>query len=159
LSTGHSSILETSNLVWPDEAACAATAAALAAHPAIRRAFIELHGTLGAGKTTFVRHLLQALGVEGRIKSPTYAVMEPYDLPGFPVAHFDFYRFGDPREWDDAGFRDVFARPGLKLAEWADKAEGALPEADLVLRIEPLDGDARRVVFDAHTPRGRELLR
>jgi len=145
-------------VLWADEAACEVAARALAAQPALHDAFIELHGPLGAGKTTFVRHLLRALGVGGRIKSPTYAVMEPYELPGFPIAHFDFYRFGDPREWDDAGFRDVFARPGLKLAEWADNAAGALPEPDLVLRIEPLDSDARRVAFEAHTPRGQELL-
>jgi len=109
LSTGHSSILETRSLVWSDEAGCAACAQALAAHPAARRATIELHGTLGAGKTTFVRHLLHALGVEGRIKSPTYAVMEPYELPDLAAWHFDFYRFNDPQEWEDAGLRDVFA--------------------------------------------------
>ena len=78
---------------------------------------VTLEGDLGAGKTTFTRHLLQALGVQGRIKSPTYAVMESYDV-GWPVAHFDFYRFSDPQEWEDAGFRDVFASPGLKVCEW-----------------------------------------
>ena len=151
-------ILETRILHWPDEAACEATALALAARPALRDAFLELHGPLGAGKTTFVRHLLRALGVSGRIKSPTYTVMEPYELPGLAVSHFDFYRFDDPREWDDAGFRDVFARPGLKLAEWADKAAGVLPPADLSVHIEPLQDDARRVTLQAHTARGQELL-
>ena len=97
--------------------------ARLAAHPAIANAFIELHGELGAGKTTLVRHLLRALGVQGRIKSPTYAVVEPYELPTLStIWHFDFYRFNDPREWEDAGFRDIFAGPGLKLAEWPEKA-------------------------------------
>ena len=157
-STGHPPILETANLVWSDEGDCAATAARLAAHPALRRAFIELHGTLGAGKTTFARHLLQALGVTGRIKSPTYAVMEPYELPGLPAWHFDFYRFNDPQEWEDAGFRDVFASPGLKLAEWPQKAEDLLPEADLQVQIEPGDGDERRVTYSAHTARGVALL-
>ena len=160
------SILESRTLHWPDEAACIASARALAGHTSLRNAFIELHGPLGAGKTTFVRHLLHALGVPGRIKSPTYTVMEPYEaqLGGEPLAvyHFDFYRFDDPQEWEDAGFRDVFASRGLKLAEWPQKAEALLPEADLQVQIEPDDGASetgRRVTWLAHTPRGCELLR
>lgn len=131
----------------------------LAVLAGVRNAFIELHGPLGAGKTTFVRHLLRALGVQGRIKSPTYALMEPYTLDdGTAVAHFDFYRFADPREWIDAGLRDVFARPGLKLAEWPEHAAGLLPAPDLRLQIEPLDESARRVLAAAATPSGRALL-
>jgi tRNA threonylcarbamoyladenosine biosynthesis protein TsaE len=144
--------------VWADEAACAASAAALAQRPSLRDAFVELRGPLGAGKTTFVRHLLRALGVSGRVKSPSYAVVEPYELPGLNCWHFDFYRFHDPREWEDAGFRDVFAAPGLKLAEWPEKAHGWLPPADLRIDIEPLADDARAVTFEAGTPRGAELL-
>ena len=155
-------ILETRTQLWLDEAACAASASALARHEGLHDAFIELHGPLGAGKTTFARHLLHALGVEGRVKSPTYTVLEPYELirDGAPLAlsHFDFYRFDDPQEWEDAGFRDVFGAPGLKLAEWPEKAEGLLPVADLQIHIEPLAGDARRVRFDAHTPLGAALL-
>jgi len=155
-------ILESRTFRWPDEAACTASAEALARHAALRNAFIELHGPLGAGKTTFVRHLLHALGVPGRIKSPTYTVMEPYDavFDGAPltICHFDFYRFDDPQEWEDAGFRDVFASPGLKLAEWPQKAEDLLPEADLQVQIEPGDGDERLVTYSAHTPRGVALL-
>ena len=155
-------ILETRTQLWLDEAACAASASALACHEGLHDAFIELHGPLGAGKTTFVRHLLHALGVEGRVKSPTYTVLEPYELirrgAPFTISHFDFYRFDDPQEWEDAGFRDVFGAPGLKLAEWPDKAEGLLPVADLQIHIEPLAGDTRRVRFDAHTPLGAALL-
>ena len=158
MSTGHSSILETRSLVWSDEADCDATAKRLAAHPALRRAFIELHGTLGAGKTTFVRHLLQALGAQGRIKSPTYAVMEPYELPGFNAWHFDFYRFNDPQEFEDAGFRDVFASEGLKLAEWPDKAHGLLPVPDLRVAIVIGEDERRHVSFAALTHLGQELL-
>jgi len=157
--TAHVPILETRSLLWPEEAACAAFAASLAHRPAIADAYIELRGPLGAGKTTFVRHLLRALGVAGRVKSPTYAVVEPYALPGLAIFHFDFYRFDDPREWVDAGFRDIFAAPGLKLAEWPEKATGMLPAPDLRLSIEPLDGDARQVRVEAGTPRGLELLR
>jgi tRNA threonylcarbamoyladenosine biosynthesis protein TsaE len=97
--TGHRPILETRTLRWPDEAACAAFAQRLAAAAPVRDAFIELRGALGAGKTTFVRHLLRALGVAGRIKSPTYAVLEPYTLAdGTAVSHLDFYRMADAHE-------------------------------------------------------------
>jgi tRNA threonylcarbamoyladenosine biosynthesis protein TsaE len=154
----HRAILGTRRTTWADEAACQAFAERLAAQPALRDAYVELHGPLGAGKTTFVRHLLRALGVQGRIKSPTYAVMEPYALAGGPVSHFDFYRFGDAREFDDAGFRDVFAAPGLKLAEWPEKAAAALPAPDLRLDIEPVDDTRRHVTLQAATPRGRALL-
>ena len=126
--------------------------------PALRDAFIELRGPLGAGKTTFVRHLLRALGVQGRIKSPTYTVLEPYELPGLAVSHFDFYRFEDPREWEDAGFREIFAAPGLKLVEWPQKAEALLPPPDLRVSIEALDETRRQVTLQAFTPRGVELL-
>ena len=155
----HAAILGSRDLTWPDEAGCADFATALAHKPALRRACIELHGELGAGKTTFVRHLLRALGVQGRIKSPTYAVMEPHALPdGSEAAHFDFYRFADPREWLDAGFRDVFARPGLKIAEWPERAAGLLPTPDLCVQIEPVDDDQRQVTVQALTPLGRTLL-
>jgi tRNA threonylcarbamoyladenosine biosynthesis protein TsaE len=155
-------ILETRTQAWADEAACAAAAAALGRHSRLGEAYIELHGPLGAGKTTFVRHLLHALGVQGHVKSPTYAVLEPYELERgdapFNVWHFDFYRFDDPHEWEDAGFRDIFAGRGLKLAEWPEKAAGLLPEPDLHIDIEPLDGDARRTRWSAHSALGVELL-
>ena len=156
------SILETRNLHWPDEAACAISAGLLARLPGLHDAFIELHGPLGAGKTTFVRHLLHALGVQGRVKSPTYAVMEPYSVQrsgeAHDIWHFDFYRFNDPQEWEDAGFRDVFAARGLKLAEWPEKAEGLLPLADLRIHIEPLADPLRVVRVEAHTALGAALL-
>lgn len=105
-----------------------------------------------------MRHLLRALGVSGRIKSPTYAVVEPYELPHLAIWHFDFYRFSDPREWEDAGFRDIFASPGLKLAEWPQHAAGYLPRADLVIRLEAQDDDARNVTLSALTAHGATLL-
>lgn len=156
------SILESRTQHWPDEAACAASAAALARSGALVDAFVELRGPLGAGKTTFTRHLLQALGVAGRVKSPTYTVLEPYEVERdgavLAISHFDFYRFDDPQEWEDAGFRDVFGTVGLKLAEWPEKVEGLLPEADLRIHIEPLQGDARCTRFEAGTARGVALL-
>jgi tRNA threonylcarbamoyladenosine biosynthesis protein TsaE len=159
LTEHHPAILETRTFCWPDEAACAAFASRLSHAPALwPSTFIALAGPLGAGKTTFVRHLLRALGVTGRIKSPTYAVMEPYEIDGRAISHFDFYRFDDAREWEDAGFRDVFAAPGLKLAEWPDKAAPALPAADWRLQIEPSADDARQVTVHAFTPHGVDLL-
>ncbi len=154
----HAPILGSRHLTWPDEAACRAYAQGLAGSPALADAYVELRGPLGAGKTTFVRHLLRALGVGGRIKSPTYAVLESYEVQGRPVSHFDFYRFSDPREWLDAGFREIFAAPGLKLAEWPEKAGGLLPPADLRLCFEPDDMEQRRVLVQACTQRGLELL-
>ena len=179
MSLVHPPILGSRLLRWPDADACRQSAERLAACDALGAACIELRGPLGAGKTTFVRHLLRALGVEGTVKSPTYAVMEPYDLPsGRQAWHFDFYRFDDPQEWEDAGFRDVYAATGLKLAEWPDKAAGLLPTPDLRIDIALADEAARlsggaaddrdddedaaaalRIVrFDALTPRGVELL-
>ncbi|WP_247596946.1 tRNA (adenosine(37)-N6)-threonylcarbamoyltransferase complex ATPase subunit type 1 TsaE [Hydrogenophaga sp. PAMC20947] len=153
----------------------------LASSPAIVNATLTLHGDLGAGKTTLVRHLLRALGVEGRIKSPTYAVVEPHQsqrcalLPGgelLHIWHFDFYRFTDPREWEDAGFRELFAAPGLKLVEWPERAAGYLPpvDADIHIQTDPMytpsidleldeaSPDERSVVMNAFTPAGQQLL-
>jgi len=144
--------------VLHDESATQALAEALAAQPALRNACIELHGDLGAGKTTFVRHLLRALGVSGRIKSPTYAVVEPHELPGLHIWHFDFYRFSDPREWEDAGFRDIFASPGLKLAEWPEKAAGLLPVADLAITLRVQADESRACTLQASTAAGAALL-
>lgn len=155
----HPPILETRSFIWPDEAACAAFAARLAQAPTLwPSTFIALDGALGAGKTTFARHLLRALGVQGRIKSPTFAVLEPYEVNGHAISHFDFYRFADAREWADAGFRDLFAAPGLKLAEWPDNAAPMLPVPDWHLHIDTEDDGTRRVAVHAFTPHGVELL-
>ncbi len=135
----------------------------MAASPALRNAFIALHGDLGAGKTSFVRHLLRAAGVAGRIKSPTYAVVEPHEVAephaSWRAWHFDFYRFDDPHEWDDAGFRDIFAEPGLKLAEWPEKARGVLPPADLDVVIEVDEAGVRHARLAAGSAAGAALLK
>ena len=145
-------------LHWPHENATQAWAAALASKLALRNAVIELHGDLGAGKTTLVRYILKALGVQGRIKSPSYAVMEPHQVDGLAISHFDFYRFSDPREWEDAGFRDVFSTPGLKLIEWADNARAALGVPDLSIHIIAHADDSRSVTLRGNTTTGQALL-
>jgi tRNA threonylcarbamoyladenosine biosynthesis protein TsaE len=152
---------------WTDESATQAFASALSEAlqrwPGGRDACIELRGNLGAGKTTLVRHLLRAAGVQGRIKSPTYAVVEPHQAghgdAAWPIWHFDFYRFNDPQEWEDAGFRDIFAGPGLKLMEWPDKVAGQLPPPDWVIALDAIDEDQRCVRISTGTPRGRAWLR
>ena len=148
----------TRHFTWHSEEDTAAFAQRLAAQPVLANAFVTLHGDLGAGKTTLVRHLLRALGVQGRIKSPTYAVVEPHEAPGLSIWHFDFYRFDDPREWEDAGFRDIFANPGLKVAEWPEKAAALTPLADLAIHIEAMDDTERKVTLHAPTATGRSLL-
>ena len=92
---------------------------------------------MGAGKTTFARHLIQALGYEGRVKSPTYTLCEPYPIQinsgdlhcavTITAHHFDLYRMRDPLEWQEAGFAEHFDEPGFCLVEWPEKAEGTLP--------------------------------
>ena len=159
----HSPIVKT--LLWPDEAATEHFANTLA--KALTRvlpdgacfdACIALQGDLGAGKTTLVRHLLRALGVSGRIKSPTYAVVEPYAVAAGAIWHFDFYRFNDPQEWEDAGFRDVFATPGLKVCEWPERVTALLPEPDLHLHLSVLDDTQRHVQCTAHSARAQRWL-
>jgi len=154
---------DVAHTTWRDEADCQRMAEQWAAMlgPALREqasVVIELHGTLGAGKTTFTRYLLRALGVQGRIKSPSYAVVEPHEVPGMAIWHFDFYRFNDPQEWEDAGFRDLFGSPGLKLVEWPEKAAGLLPPADLKLTLTPLDENQRHATVEASTPAGKQWL-
>lgn len=157
------------NFDWPSEESTQAHAQALAAAllsvgaARLPPCCITLEGDLGAGKTTWTRHLLRALGVQGAVKSPTYAVLETYETAAGPIAHFDFYRFDDPQEWEDAGFRDVYAGPGLKLAEWAERVAGMLAVSDLCLHIEqPLNAegsDVRRGWLRADTDMGRRVLK
>ncbi len=155
-------ILETQALHWASEADCArfagALARALGTTPGLMDASIELHGSLGSGKTTLVRHLLRAFGVTGRIKSPSYAVLESYATEHGEISHFDFYRFADPIEWEDAGFRDIFAAPGLCLSEWPEKAAGMLPTADLQIWLETQADESRSVQLQAHTTRGVHIM-
>jgi tRNA threonylcarbamoyladenosine biosynthesis protein TsaE len=118
---------------------------------------VYLRGELGAGKTTLARGILRAMGYAGRVKSPSFALVEPYNLSRLYLYHFDFYRFNDPREVDEAGFREYFSSDSVCLVEWPEKAAGKLPPADLdiVLRV---SGSGRQVEIGAGTEGGRLCL-
>lgn len=105
-------------------------------HRAVVSGRIHLRGDLGAGKTSFARAFLRAAGVTGRIKSPSYALLESYNLSNLYLYHFDFYRFSESREWVDAGFRDILYSDGVVLIEWPERAGNLLPPPDLDIHIE-----------------------
>ena len=114
---------------------------------------IYLRGELGAGKTALVRSFLRACGVTGRIKSPSYALLESYKVSSLYFYHIDFYRFSDSSEWQDAGFRDLFRPGAVVLIEWPDKAGDQLPVPDILVNLS-YAGDGRQARLEAHTKRG-----
>src|SRR5690554_3315542 len=114
---------------------------------------IHLRGDLGAGKTSFVRAFLRACGIQGRIKSPSYALLESYNLSSLHFYHLDFYRFSDSAEWLDAGFRDILEEKAIVLIEWPEQAGTLLPPPDLDIHIEHKD-EGRTAVLTAHSAKG-----
>jgi tRNA threonylcarbamoyladenosine biosynthesis protein TsaE len=122
---------------------------------------VQLIGDLGAGKTTLVRATLRALGHAGRVRSPTYTLVEPYTVgdAGRELAlyHFDLYRFNDPAEWADAGFREYFDSGAICLVEWPQRAGALLGVPDLVFSLE-VDGDGRRLTARAYSESGKACL-
>lgn len=118
---------------------------------------VHLSGPLGAGKTTLVRGLMRGLGHRGPVKSPTYTLLEPYELAGLSVYHFDLYRLSTALELDDFGARDYFHERALCLVEWPERGEGALPLPDLVLELRVF-GDGRQLFAKATTREGRDWL-
>jgi tRNA threonylcarbamoyladenosine biosynthesis protein TsaE len=140
-----------------DEAATWALGARIAAalHPG---ASLHLSGDLGAGKTTLARGLVQGLGFPGKVKSPSYTLVEPYIDSRLSLYHFDFFRFKDAREWDDAGLRECFNERAICVVEWPEKAAGLLPPADLrvYLALPPQGG--RDATLAADTELGRACL-
>jgi tRNA threonylcarbamoyladenosine biosynthesis protein TsaE len=118
---------------------------------------IFLHGDLGAGKTTLVRGIMNAMGYTGRIKSPTYTLVEPYHINGLDLRHFDLYRMHDEAEWETAGFRDEFDGNNIFLIEWPEKAMEFIPKADIDITFEILP-HGRNVGIKGNSPSGRECL-
>ncbi len=117
---------------------------------------IHLHGNLGAGKTTLVRGLLQALGHQGNVKSPTYTLIEHYQLADKPVFHLDLYRLADPEELLYLGIEDYLTPTALLLIEWPEQGGDLLPKPDLTVNL-TYQADGRNLQFDAHSPAGQTI--
>jgi len=117
---------------------------------------IHLRGDLGAGKTTLARGILRGLGYQGRVKSPTFTLLEPYKFSKLYLYHFDFYRFLDPQELEETGFREYFNAESVCLVEWPEKAPD-LPVADLEIEMRVAD-QGRAIAITAHTEVGRRCL-
>ena len=122
---------------------------------------IYLHGDLGAGKTTLVRGLLYALGHVGKVKSPTYTLVEPYEISNvvsmFTLYHFDLYRFNDDEEWEEAGFRDYFNAQSVCLIEWPEKAENVLPTPDINI-VFAIKNSGRSLNVSAYSTAGQQCM-
>ena len=118
---------------------------------------IHLQGELGAGKTALVRAFLRHCSISGRIKSPSYALLESYEVSNLYLYHLDFYRFSDPAEWLDAGFRDLFKNKALLLIEWPERAGDLLTAPDLLIQL-AYAGTGRQVTLKAFTDRGIRWL-
>lgn len=119
---------------------------------------VYLNGNLGMGKTTLSRGIIRGYGHTGSVKSPTYTLVEPYEVGSQQIYHFDLYRLADPEELEYLGVRDYFAQAAIRLIEWPEKGRGLLPVADLDINIE-LDGRGRKAQFVAHSETGLKTIK
>ena len=137
----------------PDEAATLSIAAAMGrCLPSSLILFLE--GQLGAGKTTLVRGMIQSLGYAGKVKSPTYGLVERYQLPDILIHHLDLYRLGHPEELEFLGIRDIIAEPGVVAIEWPERGQGMLPQANIICHLRVLD-EGRELRLGAGCEAGR----
>lgn len=118
---------------------------------------IYLNGALGAGKTTLSRGIIQGLGYKGKVKSPTYTLVEEYHLMDRAIYHFDLYRLSDPEELEFMGIRDYFNAKSICLIEWSEKGQGMLALPDLIINIDYAD-EARNLMLRAETPQGKIII-
>ena len=149
------------NIFLKDEAETLHLGALIAQYCPQQQFTIHLEGDLGAGKTTLTRGLLRKMGHKGNVKSPTYTLVEHYELSDLsgtrrPVFHFDLYRLSDPEELDYLGLDDYLSQNSLCLIEWASQGESYLPQADLILTLS-YEGHARIAQLDAHSPAAKQL--
>ena len=144
------------NIALADENATLALAQRLAAR-LMPGMVIYLRGDLGAGKTTLVRGVLNALGYASRVKSPTYTLLEPYQAAGLDLRHFDLYRLHNEEEWEAAGFRDEFDGRNIFFIEWPEKAQGLIPQADMEIAFE-IPAQGRNAAIHANTKMGKQCL-
>lgn len=140
----------------PDEAATLQFGQQFAQH-LLGGCIVYLHGELGAGKTTLVRGILQGLGHQGRVKSPTYTLVETYRLAKLSVCHFDLYRLADPEELEYMGIRDYFSEATVVLIEWPERGQGLLPAADIDINLAYQD-QGRLLSCSAGSARGKNCL-
>ena len=117
-----------------------------------------LQGELGAGKTTLIRGFLNGLGYQGIVKSPTYTLVEPYQINHLEIFHFDLYRLNDPEELESLGIRDYFTGEGICLVEWPENGAAFLGTPDIHIHIQ-YQADQRKVLLEAKTPSGKDIIR